>query len=532
MLILDHYTYNPVFSIKNSIIAKTLGFESYILHHRQIRGRNSADYQEKIQKHHGDSLLIIMIDISKIESIKTAVFDSLVNLHTAPPIDASGRRLSNTVFAADLNISTETYTEVHTGSTVSPLWEKTTTDMPSRTVKIEKPGYSGTETTENFYNNQGHLSKTSTPGRADSLYEYDTLGNRTRSGLDINNNGILEPISDDRINSNLTQYLYNGTDWWLENTQKIFDKSNTDQETTTGTSRNRLTGMGTSGLLSETVSTDIHGNQTVSTTHLNKPLHKITQTIDYPDSTTNAVTETIYGLQKSSMDKSGITTTFQYDTLERRTGVTDPRTGQAITHYNSKGEIDYQEDAANKRTAFAYDSITGRKTSVTDAENRTVYYLYDNLDHITHTWGATSPIRYEYNQYGRMTTTYSYDANIGELLTIDYSGRNIGYHTDNSFTDNILYIRVPQSHLLHTATRGRTTNATEYQQNNATNSWVLCQGSGVRVTTRNEQTIGDITIQLKTTSNNASQVFSRVEKSYNVFSWGVELITPSLKPAL
>ncbi len=147
--------------------------------------------------------------------------------------------------------------------------------------------------------------------------------------------------------------------------------------------------------------------------YINRTSHTVTEITDYPDSDTNAEQENIYGLLQSSTDKSGITTTFQYDALERRIGVTDPRTGQSITHYNSQGQVDYTEDAAGNRTEYSYDPVTGRKTSVTDAENRTVYFLYDDLDRVTHTWGATTPVRYEYDQYGRMDAMHSWRSGEG-----------------------------------------------------------------------------------------------------------------------
>ncbi|WLE97270.1 MAG: hypothetical protein QTN59_00250 [Candidatus Electrothrix communis] len=48
-----------------------------------------------------------------------------------------------------------------------------------------------------------------------------------------------------------------------------------------------------------------------------------------------------------------------------------------------------------------------------DAENRTVYFLYDDLNRVTHTWGATSPVRYEYDEYGRMETMHTWRSGEG-----------------------------------------------------------------------------------------------------------------------
>lgn len=56
-----------------------------------------------------------------------------------------------------VNPDSSQWTMVHTGTPGSSCWEKRTTDMSGRTIKIERPGYSGVETTENYYNIKGYL---------------------------------------------------------------------------------------------------------------------------------------------------------------------------------------------------------------------------------------------------------------------------------------------------------------------------------------------------------------------------------------
>ena len=69
----------------------------------------------------------------------------------------------------------------------------------------------------------------------------------------------------------------------------------------------------------------------------------------------------------------------------------------------SNGRVDYVEDAAGYRTVFGYDAATGRRITVTDALTNTVYTAYDVLGRVTNTWGATYPVAYEYDIFGRMT---------------------------------------------------------------------------------------------------------------------------------
>ncbi len=58
--------------------------------------------------------------------------------------------------------------------------------MLGRHVKTEKSGFNGTVTSQSYYNSKSQLIKVSTTGQADTLFEYDDIGNRIRSGLDVN----------------------------------------------------------------------------------------------------------------------------------------------------------------------------------------------------------------------------------------------------------------------------------------------------------------------------------------------------------
>ena len=68
-----------------------------------------------------------------------------------------------------VNANGSQWTKVYTASPSSPMWEKTTTDLAGRVIKVERPGYSGTEVAESFFNNKGQLVKTTTTGLPDTL---------------------------------------------------------------------------------------------------------------------------------------------------------------------------------------------------------------------------------------------------------------------------------------------------------------------------------------------------------------------------
>ena len=301
------------------------------------------------------------------------------------------------------------WTKVHTGSTddSSPAWEKTTTDMPGRTVRVEKQAFGGdTQTAWNEYNEKGQLIRTSAPGQADTLYEYDELGRQFRSGTDISHSDALENASEDRISESEILYTHFDGAWWQETGRYVYAKENDGTATLTGVVRVRLTGLGTSsgrGLMTqETVSADIHGNETVSQTFLDRANRTETRVTDYPDSFFDSESVSVKGFLTSSKGRSGVTHTYTYDDLGRRTGVTDPRTGTSVTHYNDKGQVGYVKDAADNYTRFYYDPLTGRKTAEENAFGKKTRYAYNGRGQVTHTWGDVPyPVMYVYDSHGR-----------------------------------------------------------------------------------------------------------------------------------
>jgi len=300
------------------------------------------------------------------------------------------------------------WTEVHTGAPDSLLWERTTVDAPGRTITTEKPGFTGDiEITQNFYNDLGQLYKVTMPGQADTYYLYNALGEQVMTGLDVDGGG-LNKNSIDRVTESETTYVEEGGLIWQQTVQSVYAVDNDDTPTVVGTQLSQLTGLG-SGLVNRTETIDIHGNKTVSTTTIDRSAKKQTQTIDYPDSDTNAESVNINGLLVSSVSKTGLTYAYAYDALGRRTGVTDPRTGTAVTHYNGNHRVDYVQDAAGHQTSFAYGPATGQKTSETNADNKVTYYAYNDLGQVTRTWGeAVYPVEYVYDDYGRMTAMHTY----------------------------------------------------------------------------------------------------------------------------
>ena len=193
----------------------------------------------------------------------------------------------------------------------------------------------------------------------------------------------------------------------------MYATDNSGTATTTSISKTQLTGLA-SGTISVVKSTDIAGNETVSTTTLNRSNKTVTQTTDTPESSTNSVTVKVNGLVTSQTTSSNLSYSYAYDGLGRQTGVTDPRTGQSTTAYYSsgagkKGKVQSVTDAASNTTTFDYSSSTGRKISEENALGKKTYYNYNSRNQVLALWGDVPyPTEYSYDSYGRMSTLNTY----------------------------------------------------------------------------------------------------------------------------
>ena len=246
-------------------------------------------------------------------------------------------------------------------------WTKTTKDALGRVVKTEKPAFDGgTAVTTRVYNDRGQLVKSTQPGKADRLYVYNAVGERVRSGLDVDGDGTLDPAETDRINDSATAYEKDSDgDWWRKSVSKTYPTDNDSTALTTSVRKRRLTGFGNAipqsvvdristnspeafsvrdaCLTSESVSEDRHGNRTISRTYTNPADKTVVKVSDTPGSETPAVTVTVNGHTELRISAQGHATHYDYDALGRRIQVTDPRISSYsgsdwentnITHYN------------------------------------------------------------------------------------------------------------------------------------------------------------------------------------------------------
>ncbi len=311
----------------------------------------------------------------------------------------------------------------------SPMWEKTTTDLLGRTVRVERPGPGGVgvAATEYFYNARGQLEKTTSPDQAPTLIVYDAWGEAGLSGLDMNGIGSLEPFSTDRIVSNDWEYVNRNNEWWKESRSRVLPNTGDDYMVITRVTRVAVGGPGCACDGAKTESVDVHGNVTKSQRFYEPGLKRETQETQYPDSATLEKVVTVNGLVQYQESRTGVRVDFKYDDLGRQIEQSSTSDGGArcvktVTHYNDKGQVDWTSDAAGNKTWFTYDAVTGRRTEVKDALNQVTVTQYDARGSVTHVSGATYPVSYGYDDWGRMTSmkTYRQEGEAGDTTTWTY----------------------------------------------------------------------------------------------------------------
>lgn len=336
------------------------------------------------------------------------------------------------------------WTMVHVGSPDSPQWEKTTTDMLGRTIKEEKPGFGGTVvTTANEYNDKGQRTATRTwtgdatnaPLRPAMLYEYDEVGELFRTAVDVNGNDAIDLAGPDRVNETQTRIVKKYGERWRESLSKVYPEAGGTNPVVVATQRQAMLGAD-GGAATKNQSVDIRGNLASTVVEV-RPTPKTVRTVrDVPESTVDAVSVVVNGLLQTETTPSGRTTAYAYDALGRQVGVTDPRTGTATTHYDDQGRVDYVEDAAGNRTSFVYDPDTGLQTCVIDALSNATYTAYDLQGRPTNVWGATYPVAYEYDEYGRMAVLKTWrDTNSEPDVTCWFYDEATGLLTNKVYAD-------------------------------------------------------------------------------------------------
>ncbi len=296
------------------------------------------------------------------------------------------------------------WSRTDTGLSTSPRWETALVDWAGRTLRKEHPGFTGQPSVieENTYEaTTGRLRKTTRTGLAPTRYEYDLLGSVVRTGLDLNDNGLVL-ASNDRISEKESLIeLFSGA-YWRKSMERRYGGANDATVTTVSIVRNRLTGF-VSNRLAESQTTDVNGNVTVETIDLDRNSRTSVKTTSRTGISGANVEITENGFPVRSRDFDGLWTSVGYDSLHRPSATTDSRGNVSTTAYIPGTSLKaWIKDATNQTVAsFGYDS-SGRVIWQADALGHLTRTAYNLRGQVYRQWGGgTYPVEYGYDStYG------------------------------------------------------------------------------------------------------------------------------------
>ncbi|MGD8453985.1 MAG: hypothetical protein PVJ57_19395, partial [Phycisphaerae bacterium] len=320
---------------------------------------------------------------------------------------------------------TETYTNVITGPSPSPRYETTYYDMLGRTARIQRPGWAsgtpGTLTTQyNYSTTTGQLLSVETPGRADTLYDYDELGRVDITCQDVDDDGTIDYGEADRITRHQSTIEEASSVYWSVSRSWVYATDSSATETPTGSQWTRLTGF-TGDITGETISIDALNEQTTYQTETDAANTLVIESTIHPDSST-AERHLRGGRLTYDISQTGVQTAYTHDALGRVTLVTDGRGKVTETHYDACGRVDWVDDEADNRTEYTYylgsDSgdlvYPGRVKSVENARSKYSYYGYNDRGQTTNVWGDVPyPTQTTYDAYGQRATLETYRGGTG-----------------------------------------------------------------------------------------------------------------------
>ncbi len=282
----------------------------------------------------------------------------------------------------------------------SARWAKMWTDWMGRTTRSERPSFTGLPNAveENFYDvTTGRLYKTTKSGYAPTRFEYDALGDVKRTGLDVDDNGLVT-ASNDRIEENETLFESFEGAWWSKTEKRKYLTAGNGTATTLEVTRKRLTGFPT-GRQAETQSTDANGNVTIATVDVDRAGRIVVRGTNRVGIANKQVETLVNGLPVRTLDVNGLLTTTQYDGLMRVAAVIDSRGNSTRTAYYSGSTLKQSvTDAANHTVAtFGYDT-SGRVVWQADALGHATRSSYTLRSKLHRTWGGGAyPVEYGFD---------------------------------------------------------------------------------------------------------------------------------------
>jgi len=295
----------------------------------------------------------------------------------------------------------------------STRWSKTWRNWMNEPVEEDQSGFfqNGAFQEGHTYDfSTGHLLKTTRTGYADTLYQYDTMGNMILSGLDLDKDGTLTPNSADRIVGEDHRFELHDGNYWLLDESTIYpwtDSSSAANSLAVSSVSHRMTGF-TSGRVYETRVVDSYGQTITRTIDVDATAHSVVTQTSFPGITASdseTVTFPSTGIHDAILTKEGLSSSVDFDGFGRKIAVTDPRSNvTTITPLTGTNLVFSVSDQQGDLTKYGYDSM-GRLTTITDPSNAVAYSHFNTLGMVDQEWGtANYPVAYGYNGYGERTS--------------------------------------------------------------------------------------------------------------------------------
>ena len=272
------------------------------------------------------------------------------------------------------------------------------------------------------YNAKGQLVKqyrdsgTTASAMAATVYEYDSMGNRSKETLVLDESAPADATKNRIRTSALScEQQEDGTIWQVL-TQA---RNNAAGAMKTGTQKSLLSES--SLLESKTVTIDERGltsTQSVAYTNDNSMARLHTETI--PTSTLAATARVVDGFVTTQTDHQGITGSFTraYTATGITQTATDGRGNTTTGHTDLAGRSISSTDAAGNTTATVYDAAFDAPSVVTNAQGKTACYKYDLRGRKVAEWGtAIQPALFGYDDADNLTALTTFRADSGDITT-------------------------------------------------------------------------------------------------------------------
>ena len=304
---------------------------------------------------------------------------------------------------------------VHTASETSPRWEKRLTDWAGRLVKTTAPGYLGDIVTTNHYNSQGQLWKTSTPGMAATVREFDDLGEVRRSGLDVSGSDSLLPASDDRFTEIHSTHVFEEGAWFDVRETITYPGSGDTTPATLSITKDQISDLAVDEL-SRSIHINEHNSATTTVKTVDRLTATVTRTTDFDWAENPSVQVTVNGRISSTTTPAVQTQTiFEYDDLGRLHTIGDPRTSgiaRTTTYHPGTNQIASVATPAGT-TTYEYGASggpgAGQPVLITALGDLQTRHEYTGRGEIHRTWGSgTYPVEFTYDAYGQRTGMRTY----------------------------------------------------------------------------------------------------------------------------